>query len=82
MPRINNIPGPYHIYFVSFDCAEPPHVHVARERYEAKFWLQPVELAHNYGYRQAELKRIERILVEHRLRILEAWHEHCNPSNN
>lgn len=37
MPRIKHIPGPYHIYFVSFDCHEPAHVHIAREKMEVKF---------------------------------------------
>ena len=78
MPRIKNVPGPYHIYFVSFDCAEPPHVHVVRETSEAKFWLTPVRLAHQYGYRNTEIKRIEKLLVEYRLLIWEAWNEHCN----
>lgn len=78
MPRIKNVPGPYHIYFVSFDCAEPPHVHVVRETCEAKFWLNPVRLAYQYGYRNAEVKRIEKLLTEYRLLILEAWNEHCN----
>ena len=78
MPRIKNIPGPYHIYFVSFDCAEPPHVHVVREKCEAKFWLNPVHIAYQYGYRNTEIKRIEKLLIEHRLIILEAWDEHCH----
>ena len=78
MPRIKNVPGPYHIYFVSFDCAEPPHVHVVRETCEAKFWVTPVRLAHQYGYRNTEIKRIEKLLVEYRLLIWEAWNEHCN----
>ncbi len=79
MPRIRNIPGPYHIFFVSFDCVEPSHVHIIREDNEAKFWIEPVELAYKHGFRNAEIKRIPRLLVEYHLIILEAWNEHCNP---
>ncbi|MBI3683629.1 MAG: DUF4160 domain-containing protein [Acidobacteria bacterium] len=31
MPRIKGVPGPYRFFFTSFDCSEPPHVHVERE---------------------------------------------------
>ena len=27
------------VFFTSFDCAEPPHVHVEREAKTCKFWL-------------------------------------------
>ena len=42
MPTVLNIPGPYRLFFYSFDCHEPPHVHVRRERMVCKFWLAPV----------------------------------------
>jgi hypothetical protein len=32
MPTIKNIPGPYRFFFYSFDCNEPEHIHVQRER--------------------------------------------------
>ena len=32
MPTIRGIPGPYRFFFYSFDCNEPKHVHVRRER--------------------------------------------------
>ena len=78
MPRIKDIPGPYHIYFVSFDCAEPAHVHVSRENMEAKFWLEPIALARNYGFGARELNRIQAIIEEYLEQILESWNEHCN----
>jgi len=31
MPRAKGIAGPYRLFFTSFDCQEPPHVHVERE---------------------------------------------------
>jgi hypothetical protein len=77
MPQVRSIPGPYHIYFMSFDCAEP--VHVARERFEAKFWIRPVRLARNHGFTASELRRIHRLLFEYQNLIVEAWNEHCHP---
>jgi hypothetical protein len=47
VPRIPDIPGPYRFFFYSFDCNEPKHVHVRRERNVSKFWLDPVALAYN-----------------------------------
>ena len=49
MPTVPNIPGPYRVFFYSFDCQEPPHVHVQRERMVCKFWLTPVVLSMNHG---------------------------------
>lgn len=31
MPTIKGIPGPHRFFFYSFDCNEPPHVHIRRE---------------------------------------------------
>jgi len=32
MPRIKDIPGPYHIYFVSFDCADGSKLWIPQQR--------------------------------------------------
>jgi hypothetical protein len=77
VPRIPGIPGPYRLYFYSFDCFEPMHVHVRRERSQAKFWLDPVVVAWNRDFSLRELKEIRRIIVENEARIIEAWYEHC-----
>lgn len=77
MPRIPGIPGPYWFFFYSFDCNEPVHVHVRRDRQHAKFWLVPVELTWNSGFSPRELNDIRRLIVEHEQAIIEAWHEHC-----
>lgn len=68
--------GPYRFYFHSHEPNEPPHVHVDRERFSAKFWLQPVALARNLGFRAHELREIERIVSERRDAFLEVWHGH------
>lgn len=69
--------GPYRFYFVSHDLVEPPHIHVDRERLSAKFWLEPVSLARNIGFRPHELREIQKIIAEHQRTILEAWHGHA-----
>lgn len=77
MPTVHNVSGPYRLFFYSFDCNEPKHVHVRRERMACKFWLEPVVISFNDGFPPAELNRIRRLIVENRPRILEAWNEHC-----
>jgi hypothetical protein len=77
MPTIRGIPGPYRFFFYSFDCNEPRHVHVRREKMICKFWLDPISLGQNYGYAPAELNRIRHLIETHITQIGEAWHEHC-----
>ncbi len=67
--------GPYRFHFYSREDGEPPHIHVARDDIEAKFWLQPVSLAANYGFRGAELARIQRMVEGHCQRLLAAYIE-------
>jgi hypothetical protein len=77
MPTINRIPGPYRFYFYSFDCNEPMHVHVRRERATCKVWLDPITVVATDGFSARELNRIRRVILEHRPLIEEAWREHC-----
>jgi hypothetical protein len=81
MPTVPHIPGPYrvffYVFFYSFDCQEPPHVHVQRERMICKFWLTPVALSVNHGFSPRELNRIRAMILEQRDHILEAWQDHC-----
>ena len=69
--------GPYRFFFWSRENNEPPHVHVQRERLEAKFWIDPVvELAQNWGFARQELNRIRELVIVNRELLLEKWHEH------
>jgi hypothetical protein len=72
MPTVLRI-GPYRFFFFSGDRAEPAHVHVARDDDEAKFWLAPVRLHENGGFRSADLRRITTLVEENEVRLLEAW---------
>jgi hypothetical protein len=77
MPTVKDIAGPYRFYFYSFDCNEPKHVHVQREKLVCKFWLEPVALSKNYGFSPRELNAIREIISSNRNTFLEAWNEHC-----
>ena len=77
MPTIREIAGPYRLFFFSFDCGEPKHVHVQRERRVCKFWMEPVALASNHGFSPVELNAVRQLLETNRTKILEAWNEHC-----
>jgi hypothetical protein len=77
VPRIVGIPGLYWFFFYSFDCDEPTHVHVRRDRQHCKLWLAPVELTWNHGFGPRELNEIRRLVLEYEQIIIEAWNEHC-----
>ena len=68
--------GPYSFIFFSSDRGEPPHIHVQRERFVAKFWLEPVALVTNRGFRAHEMRQITRLVVQHQVTLLEAWHDY------
>jgi Domain of unknown function (DUF4160) len=67
--------GPYRFYFYSHEPNEPRHIHVDRDDFSAKFWLDPVQLAANFGFRAHELREIQSLVVSHRAQFLEAWNE-------
>lgn len=67
----------YRFFFYSFDCKEPRHIHVQREKFVCKFWLQPVVLSKNHGFTPKELNVIRQIVSSRGGKLLEAWDEHC-----
>jgi hypothetical protein len=75
MPTIKSI-GPYRIFFYSNEGDEPPHVHVEYEDSEAKFWLEPVELARNYGIASHRLTRVQSLVKEHQTELSKAWNDY------
>jgi len=52
----------YRFYFFSNEGEEPPHIHVKAAEDQAKFWLDPIALASNYGFKVHELTEIARII--------------------
>lgn len=81
MPTILREKG-YQFYFYAHDVmAEPPHIHVAKAGADSKFWLQPVRLAVNRGFRRHELSEIAELLEQNEALILEKWNEFFRPQS-
>ncbi len=77
MPTVLRV-GRYRFFFYSNESNGPPHIHVKAGSDQAKFWLEPINLALNYGFRAHELNEIQRIIQEHHEELLEAWDERPN----
>jgi hypothetical protein len=75
MPTIHREDG-LRFSFFSNENSEPAHVHVKSAENQAKFWLEPVSLAYNYGFTSKELGKIEGIILLNKKEFLEAWNEH------
>jgi hypothetical protein len=81
MPTVLRI-GRFRFFFFSNEREEPPHIHVQAAEDEAKFWLEPIQLAANYGFRTGELTAIEQLVSENRELLLESWNEHFSQRQN
>ncbi|MGB5440331.1 MAG: DUF4160 domain-containing protein [Gammaproteobacteria bacterium] len=77
MPTVLRV-GACRFYFYSNEKGEPPHIHVQRERFLAKFWLSPVTLAGSRRFASHELRAIQKHVEENREILLEAWNEHIS----
>ena len=75
MPTVLLING-YRIGFFSGDRTEPPHVHVSKSGNGAKFWLAPLRLAENDGFRRHELGGIHETLKQHQEKLLNEWNRY------
>ncbi len=74
MPTVLRV-GAYRFYCFVGDRAEPPHIHVKRDRAEAKYWLAPLRLARYIGFPRHELRTIENIIRDNQQILMEAWNE-------
>ena len=74
MPTVLRI-GRFRFHFYSNEGDEPAHIHVRSPEGECKFWLEPVELARNNGIAAHDLRQIERHVFEHRVVLMEKYHE-------
>jgi hypothetical protein len=68
-------------YFYANEGTEPPHVHVDAAENTAKYWLDPIELQANRGFRSGERKEIEQILQDNRAMLLRKWDEFFSNSS-
>ena len=73
--------GPYRLFFYAGDQDEPPHVHVERDDFEAKFWLEPVRFARSYGFTATELNTVEKLVSDNQEYLLDSWNEFFNDGN-
>lgn len=77
MPTVLRV-EPYRFFFYAGDTDEPEHVHIERDDSIAKFWLEPVQIDRSLAFGRAELNRTQRLVLEHKSRSLEAWHDYFN----
>ena len=75
MPNVLRV-GRYRFFFFSNESQEPPHIHVKAGGDQAKFWLDPIALASDHGFRAHELNNIERIIKQYQTDLIEAWNEY------
>jgi hypothetical protein len=75
MPTVLRV-GRFRFYIFSNEGQEPPHIHIKAGDDQAKFWLEPIVLAANYGFAARELNEIEQIIIDHQAELLEAWHDY------
>ena len=75
MPTIIRI-GPYRFFFYTGDRDEPQHIHVERDDKIAKFWLNPIRLQSSGGFSRNEIIRIQQIIQEHQIQLIEVWNEY------
>jgi hypothetical protein len=68
--------GPFRFHFYSDEGTEPPHIHVETSDGECKFWLDPVRLAKNRNISAETIRKIERIVFEHRNFLEERFHDY------
>lgn len=68
--------GGYRFFFYSLENNEPAHIHVEYGDSVAKYWLNPVTLAMNNGFRSHELTKLRTLVIEHRDTLQESWNAH------
>lgn len=73
MPTVLRI-GAYRFYFYSHEPNEPSHIHIDKDNLSAKFWLEPVALAKNIGFRAKELRKLESLVKENQTILVESWY--------
>jgi len=62
--------------------SEPPHIHVDAGDAECKFWLSPVALAKNRGMSPVDIRKVERLVYEHQMLLLEKYDDFQSPDGH
>lgn len=79
MPTVLKI-GSIVLFFTSYDCYEPMHIHIVDGKKECKYWLRAnktIVLADNHGFKKNELLKLRKIVKENYQLIKQFWDEHC-----
>lgn len=66
--------GSYRVVIYTHDHP-PAHVHVISAGRFAKFSLDPVILLDHEGYHGRDIRTIERMIIDNRSLLLDAWNE-------
>ncbi len=74
MPTVLRVSA-FRFHFYSDEGDEPAHIHVDTGDGECKFWLDPVVLARSINVSQIDVRKIERLVFEHRSLLMEKYHE-------
>ncbi len=75
MPTVLRIEG-FRFVIFSREGNEPPHVHAVKAERDAKFWLNPVSVAQNNGFRSAEMRYLLQIVPDNEAMLRRTWNEH------
>jgi hypothetical protein len=75
MPTVLRI-GAYRFFFYAGDKDEPHHIHIERDNYTCKFWLDPVMYCNSKGFSRAEVSQIYKIIKDHQNDLLRSWNEY------
>ena len=61
--------------FYASDAPEPPHVHIVKDTKSAKVWLKSLEIAHQRGYNEREMRTLMTVVEEHRDAWITSWND-------
>ena len=75
MPTVFTIKG-YRFFFFSNENQEPIHIHIEKADGYAKFWIEPLTLAANFGFNARQLREIGDYVEDNRELIKKKWNEH------
>jgi len=68
----------YRFFFFSNERNEPIHIQIKKTEKYAKFRVDPLFVATNYGFTSKELREISEIIDKNEILIRDKWNEHFN----
>jgi hypothetical protein len=74
MPKVFEDSG-FTFRFYAADLDEPIHVHIEKDSYAAKFWVNPIHCAVDGGFNRRDLRRITQIIAARQQEIIDKWYQ-------